>query len=312
MNGILSSDDSDDSYRGIGDIDPLISRRACKEPTIHQQRERNMRVDLPGGVFINNTLEKSVVLKAISGEFEMFLDELQYTSYSHPEKITEILYTGIEKIGDTKVTKDLVRQLCVEDRDYLMLQLTQVYSGKTTWLQITCSSCSERADIPIDWKELPVKNAGRYFPQKRCRVSGVRLKLKVADGFLQEALAKCSSPRQSVHIALKHCVVDVEGVHRDRYIAKITGDIMADIEKELESMKPVVTKEVTLQCPYCSSVETIQLDFLGEMLKQAETIISEVHTIAMHYNWSEAEILAMPKSRRERYLTMIETSQEKL
>jgi hypothetical protein len=35
------------------------------------------------------------------------------------------------------------------------------------------------------------------------------------------------------------------------------------------------------------------------------TLFEEVHALALHYHWSEREILAMAPSRRERYIALL-------
>jgi len=40
-------------------------------------------------------------------------------------------------------------------------------------------------------------------------------------------------------------------------------------------------------------------------LTDAWRLYEEIHVIAMHYHWSEAQILALPCTRRQRYLALI-------
>ena len=36
-----------------------------------------------------------------------------------------------------------------------------------------------------------------------------------------------------------------------------------------------------------------------------ERLYEEIHVLATHYHWSEPAILALPRSRRQRYLALI-------
>ncbi|WP_158497826.1 DUF6760 family protein [Pseudoxanthomonas suwonensis] len=36
-----------------------------------------------------------------------------------------------------------------------------------------------------------------------------------------------------------------------------------------------------------------------------ERLYEETHVLAMHYHWSEPQILALPRSKRQRYLALI-------
>jgi len=44
---------------------------------------------------------------------------------------------------------------------------------------------------------------------------------------------------------------------------------------------------------------------LRELREQAAFIYEDVHLIAQHYRWSEAEIMLLPRNRRIRYAEMI-------
>jgi hypothetical protein len=45
--------------------------------------------------------------------------------------------------------------------------------------------------------------------------------------------------------------------------------------------------------------------FLQELDERAAQLTQEVHTLALHYHWSEREIMQMPRRRRTRYLELV-------
>ncbi len=54
------------------------------------------------------------------------------------------------------------------------------------------------------------------------------------------------------------------------------------------------------------SVHLFAAFLLQEMLRGARQVVEEVHALAFHYHWAEQEILALPRSRRRRYLDLID------
>ena len=40
-----------------------------------------------------------------------------------------------------------------------------------------------------------------------------------------------------------------------------------------------------------------------------ERLYEEIHVLAMHYHWSEAAILALPRNKRQRYLALVARQQ---
>lgn len=62
-------------------------------------------------------------------------------------------------------------------------------------------------------------------------------------------------------------------------------------------------------CPSCRALIEIEIepmDLLCRELRQgAARLVAEIHCIAWYYHWSEAEILALPRARRWRYLELL-------
>ncbi|MBS0643116.1 MAG: hypothetical protein JSS43_24895 [Proteobacteria bacterium] len=63
------------------------------------------------------------------------------------------------------------------------------------------------------------------------------------------------------------------------------------------------------RCPACAGwleLEINPFDLLTRELRRgADRLLAEVHCIAFHYSWSEDTILALPRSRRWRYLELL-------
>lgn len=63
------------------------------------------------------------------------------------------------------------------------------------------------------------------------------------------------------------------------------------------------------RCPACAAwleFDADPADLLGRaLLGNADRLLAEVHCMAFHYGWSQAEILALPRGRRHRYLDLL-------
>jgi hypothetical protein len=72
---------------------------------------------------------------------------------------------------------------------------------------------------------------------------------------------------------------------------------------------PQAEIELDAACPECGHAFAVPFDsaryVLEEMAQGADGLYREVHTLASHYHWSEAEILAMTGRQRRRYLSLI-------
>ena len=68
------------------------------------------------------------------------------------------------------------------------------------------------------------------------------------------------------------------------------------------------------RCPSCAAWLELDLDPFELLTRQfrlgADRLLAEVHSLAFHYGWSEDQILSLPRSRRWRYLELLQSQLE--
>jgi len=79
-----------------------------------------------------------------------------------------------------------------------------------------------------------------------------------------------------------------------------------ELEARLERAFPLLDLRVELDCEACGQPIAERFDisryFWGELERRASRTLDEVHALARGYGWGEAEVLALPLSRRRAYL----------
>jgi hypothetical protein len=84
----------------------------------------------------------------------------------------------------------------------------------------------------------------------------------------------------------------------------------AGVSASISVMDPLVDFAVSCQCPACGAPNEVALDLevlaLERLANRQSALLQEVHRFALSYGWTESEVLAVPPSRRARYLTLIE------
>jgi hypothetical protein len=92
--------------------------------------------------------------------------------------------------------------------------------------------------------------------------------------------------------------------------AELDDELVAAVEAALTDADPLICLELEVVCPYCSKTRTYELEVLELVLarfrERQQRLVEEIHTLASHYHWTEAEILAVPGGRRGRYLALID------
>ena len=127
----------------------------------------------------------------------------------------------------------------------------------------------------------------------------VDITFRLPNGTDQEFVATSTVP-SAVNALLDRCIPEAGGLsaeERDTVIAA------------MEDVAPRVDLELDLTCPECGHRAVVPFDttsfFLQEMTGRRQQLLREVHSLAIHYHWSEAEILGMVRSRRRTYLELL-------
>ena len=67
--------------------------------------------------------------------------------------------------------------------------------------------------------------------------------------------------------------------------------------------------DISAACPRCRrliDIRIVPIELLARELELGSSrLLAEVHSLAFHYGWSEAEILGLPRHRRWQYLGLI-------
>ena len=76
-------------------------------------------------------------------------------------------------------------------------------------------------------------------------------------------------------------------------------------EAVMARLAPTLQAEVNGQCPNCAKTAALGVDArelcLADLRFLAGSVLENVHLLAWAYNWREADILALPSTRRTRY-----------
>jgi hypothetical protein len=71
-----------------------------------------------------------------------------------------------------------------------------------------------------------------------------------------------------------------------------------------------------LTCPECGHAFVHLLDFpslfFAEVALRREQLYREVHVLALHYHWSESEILGLSRTKRRTYLDLLRADTQRV
>jgi hypothetical protein len=260
-------------------------------------------VTLPGGLVLEDGRRlEAVALRALSGYEEDWL--ARHPAAPSAVAVSLVLGACVTPLDPSLDSGELARRLLVGDRDHLMVQLRRLTLGDTVAAVVDCPSCGEKMDVTCDLAQAPVEAAPQAALFYDVDLSGDRartVRFRLPTGADQEHILELKHD-EAVEALLVRCIIDDGG-------QLLTPEERESIIAAMERLSPRVEIELDLVCPECSHSFLAPFDptsfFFAEVRFSHRQLLREVHHLAFHYGWAEAEILGMQRSRRRSYLSLL-------
>ncbi len=263
-------------------------------------------MELLGGLLLQGSLRRDFSFKPITGALERILSESGFRSNSLAEQVTFILAHALESLAGSSVNEEIIRSLNSGDRLYLIQQLEAIIDPSPKWLTSPCDECDELIQFQLVPGTLPVKPAGKNFPETLLSLSIGDVEIRVPTGKDQEIIARGAEDETSAMNLLLQRLLTIQNHRLD--INTLTVEDRELIDLTLDEITPQASEAASVECPYCDHPQLIPIDSYKWISNESHRLDHEIHTLAFIYHWSEKDILDLPRVRRQRYLQIIERS----
>jgi len=304
---------------------PQLSERAAPV----ESQPHGSVFQLPCGyVDESGSRHEEAELTPLNGHVEYLLGYRE-TSTSAATLVTELLTHSVKRIGSlTNIDASLIRELLVDDRDFLVIKLRMLTFGKKVNCVLRCpdTACDKLMDLTLNLDDMldrkPVNQ--RYFTMQ---LSGVQedetpraIEFCLPTGGDQEACVALSSVAEdaAVEALLARCIRRIdECTTVDAPAIRELGPVaQREIEARMSKLGASAEIEIEASCPECNHPFNSRLDmvtfFLDELKSGFRTLENDIHSLAWHYHWSEQEILSLPRPRRKRYVALLQSEVDRL
>ncbi|MGH8309746.1 MAG: hypothetical protein ACRETX_08130 [Steroidobacteraceae bacterium] len=253
---------------------------------------------LPGGFERDGAWQRRVWLRAWSARDE--LDVFGDRSLRPAARATALL-AGCVYLDDgrTHAGVDFVRDLTVGDREALLLQLRGLTLGQGLPCVLDCPSCGETMELTLRTQDLLVAASSAEGPWHTAAApSGSVVTYRLPTGRDQEAVSAraATDPAGAAHELARRCARD----------GRVDDDAYDTVAARMSELDPQAEILIDVACPACNRSCQILFDTLsyidGELGRARSRLRDEIHLLAFHYHWSEAEIVAMPRRSRVEYV----------
>ena len=278
-----------------------------------------METILPGGYLDDDgRLHQQVSLSPLRGAEEKLIAQRGRTSRA--ALVTTVLSQCIRRLGTINdVTEDVVRNLLVGDRQFLLLKLREITFGQTIQAVINCSrpDCGAQLDIDFSTENIPVTRSPQRQPFHEMILSAQAgrepVTFRLPNGHDQERIAHLAEQNETLaeDLLLSRCIQSIGPLSLPELeqIAALPASAKTEIEEEMDRLAPKVSLTMEAFCPECERRFSADFDLqefiLRELHTQLDLLFKEVHYLAYHYHWSEKEILGMTRENRRRYIEIL-------
>lgn len=284
---------------------------------------RTVTGQLPGG-YVDETgqLRSHFWLRPLSGQEE----EMMAAQSSAPSAlVTRLLSQCLLALDDiSPVPETIVRQLLIADRQFLLLKLREVTFGNQISLLIHCpnANCGEKIDVAFTTADIPVERGTDGGPLFTATLAATAVNgngdakavtFRLPIGADQEELAAVLAEDESdaAFRLLARCVRQLGDIVKPNatQLRQLPSAALAEIEEAIAVAAPAVGMTMEGRCPFCNTVFAIPFDLqtfvLQECKRHVGFLYQEVHYLAYHYHWSEADIIAMSRPKRRQYIQLL-------
>ncbi len=111
------------------------------------------------------------------------------------------------------------------------------------------------------------------------------------------------------HHLLQRCIVRASKGGEEIVAEDLPENVVAAVTTQMDELDPQAELRLDLNCGVCGHHWQVLFDIVSFLWKEisisAKSLLSEVHTLALVYGWSEADILSLSTVRRQFYLEMV-------
>jgi hypothetical protein len=273
-------------------------------------------IKLPGGLWLDGTCHRDAELHPLTGDDEVFLLETG-AALLPAQRTTSLLSRCLTRLGSLKqVTTDTVRSLTVGDREALLLNLRRMTLGDRLQCVLTCPNpdCGEKMDLELKVSDLllPPYVGHQALYDTTLLENGDRytVRFHLPDGACQEeaALLARTDPQAAASLLLHRCIEFI-GSEEGRSVDHLPMGAPSQLSARMQELDPQAELMLNATCPACSYNFSTIFDtctyFFQELTSRVKHLYREIHLLAFHYHWSEAEIMGMTSKKRRLYLDLL-------
>lgn len=215
--------------------------------------------ELPTGINHDGRVLKEIFFREMSGEEE---DIFANKKMSFSKKFSLVMSNCIKKFGDVEdrsVINRLVDKMVETDRIFFLIQLRIHSVDKVFEFKTTCPQCGNEDDVIFDLDQIKIVNPPspeKLFKEVKLP-SGNTVRIKVADGKVEEIIEKAMNEKNAISLALMARIEEIGG--RPATLHDVISMHLKDrksLREAIDGFEGEIDDKFKATCPKCGHEHT--------------------------------------------------------
>lgn len=293
-------------------------------------------ITLPAGFWVDGVHHREAALRPLAGADEAYLQE-DAGALPPARRTTALLARCLTRLGPwSPAPPAAVRALTVGDREAILLEIRRLTFGERLECVLRCAApgCGEPLELDLVVGDLLAQRQEPASPwyDEELAVDGEvwRVRFRLPTGEDQELAADLAGDdsggsagaatpagtaggtavADAAALLLERCVASAaNAANADGETRALPAAVAAAVADRMAALDPQAETTLRLDCPACGQPMSALFDagswLFQELAGRAADLYREVHQLALHYHWREADILEMTGRKRRLYLGLL-------
>lgn len=205
-------------------------------------------------------------------------------------------------------SREGLESLSIGQRDAMLLALREGLFGSHLGAVAVCPGCGERLDLTFDVGQ--IRSTFQEPAVEVClETDGYEMRLRLVNSADAIEATRQADMDRSHGVLLQRCLLSATRGGAEIDSSQIPPEVAERVVQRMAEADPMADIQLTMACPSCDRRWSATLDIVSFLWSEIEAwawrTLSEVHTLASAYGWTEGEILGLSPSRRQCYLQMV-------
>jgi uncharacterized protein YbaR (Trm112 family) len=208
-----------------------------------------------------------------------------------------------------ETSQDALADLTIGQRDAQLLMLRNRLWGSQMAAVLACPGCRERLELALDAREMLAQSSREQPEEIPLTVAEYNLTFRLPTSLDVLAAIDQGDVETGRALILERCLVSAQQAGAPVSSDRLPAEVAASIAESMAEADPLADIQLDVMCPSCQHRWRVAFDIVSFLWIEIEVwawrILSDVHTLASAYGWSERDILTLSPTRRQFYLDMV-------